>query len=101
MIVTEKEYQEMWKEFDGLIYTPLVNYIKEESIINGNNIIVCKYEILKTADEVYQEWLENKDKPPEKEPNEVEQLQKQLLETQAIVAELKYNKIIKENGGIQ
>ncbi|NFN94449.1 hypothetical protein FDB28_10175 [Clostridium botulinum] len=53
-----------------------------------------------TAQEVYQEWLDNKDKPPKQEPTEVEQLQKQLLETQALVAELRYKSILKENGGI-
>ncbi len=47
-------------------------------------------EIKKTADEVYQEWLENKNNPPKKEPTETELLQKQLLETQKLVLELQY-----------
>ena len=51
-----------------------------------------------TQEEIKEREEANKPKP--KEPTEVELLQKQLLETQAIVAELKYNTIIKENGGM-
>ncbi|NFE59104.1 MULTISPECIES: hypothetical protein [Clostridium] len=51
------------------------------------------------TEEEIQEW-EEKNKPLPKEPSETEILQKQLLETQALVAELRYKTILKENGGI-
>ncbi|NFF80444.1 hypothetical protein FC764_04130 [Clostridium botulinum] len=47
-------------------------------------------EIKKTAEEVYQEWLNNKNNPPKKEPTETEILQRQLLETQNMLLELQY-----------
>ncbi|SJT76298.1 Uncharacterised protein [Clostridioides difficile] len=90
MIVTEKEYQEMWKEFDGKTFTPLTNLIIEENEVDGVKVKIYKREILKTVDEVYQEWLDNKNNPSEKEPTETEILQKQLLETQNLVLELQY-----------
>lgn len=51
-----------------------------------------------TQDEI-KEW-EERNKPKPKEPTETELLQKQLLETQALVAELRYKSILKENGGM-
>ncbi|EES49128.1 hypothetical protein NE172_05330 [Clostridium botulinum] len=51
------------------------------------------------TEEELKEWEEN-NKPKPKEPTETEQLQKQLLETQALVAELRYKTIVKENGGM-
>ncbi|MBN1052189.1 hypothetical protein DV092_09060 [Clostridium botulinum] len=62
------------------------NYTYEKYDIATETYI--NLEIKKTADEVYQEWLDNKNKPPKKEPTEVEQLQKQLLETQNMLLEL-------------
>ncbi|WP_017825511.1 hypothetical protein [Clostridium botulinum] len=51
-----------------------------------------------TEEEIKEHEEENKPKP--KEPTEVEILKQQLLETQAIVAELRYKIILKENGGM-
>ena len=62
MIVEEKEYKEMWKQFDGMTFTPLAELITEkvteedDSGIKSTKVIF-KYDILKTADEVYQEYL--------------------------------------------
>lgn len=47
-IVTREEYELMFKIFNGMTFTPRKN------LINGE---VDKYEILATADEVYQEYL--------------------------------------------
>ncbi|MGN2370997.1 hypothetical protein ACTFJW_13260 [Clostridium cagae] len=49
---------------------------------------------------VYQEYLNNKNNPSKPEQTKEELLEKQLLETQALVAELRYKTILKENGGI-
>lgn len=50
-------------------------------------------------EEEIKEW-EEKNKPKPKEPSETDLLQKQLLETQALVAELRYKTIVRENGGM-
>ncbi|MGN2371699.1 hypothetical protein FDF26_17920 [Clostridium botulinum] len=52
------------------------------------------------GEEVYKNYLKNKNNPPKKEPTKEELLEKQLLETQAFVAELRYKSILKENGGM-
>ncbi|NFI17508.1 hypothetical protein FDB77_17750, partial [Clostridium botulinum] len=51
-----------------------------------------------TQEEI-QEWEES-NKPLPKEPTETDLLKQQLLETQALVAELRYKNILKENGGV-
>ncbi|NFG42077.1 hypothetical protein FC789_12945 [Clostridium botulinum] len=88
MIFTEKEYKEMWKEFDGMTFTPLANLIEEENEVDGVEEKIFKYEIIKSADAVYQEWLENKNNPPKPQLTKEEILQKQLLETQDLVLQL-------------
>ncbi|NFO12760.1 hypothetical protein FDB34_00805 [Clostridium botulinum] len=73
-----------------MTFIPKRNLIVEENEVDDEKVKVFKYEILKTSDEVYQEWLENKNKPVEKEQTETEILQKQLLETQNMLLELQY-----------
>ncbi|NFS62601.1 hypothetical protein FDF00_17100 [Clostridium botulinum] len=51
------------------------------------------------TDEEIKGWEES-NKPKPKEPNETDLLKQQLLETQALVAELRYKNILKENGGV-
>ncbi|AIY81573.1 hypothetical protein U728_1240 [Clostridium botulinum 202F] len=71
----------------------------------GNELIKPKWDsdskkwIEGATDEEIKEWEEH-NKPLSKESSETEILQKQLLETQALVAELRYKTILKENGGI-
>lgn len=79
MIVTEKEYNELWKEFDGLIFTPLTNSIIEENEVDGEVIKIYKREIIKDADEVYQEYLNNKNNVPIKELTENEILMSNII----------------------
>ena len=79
MIVNEQQYNAMFKEFDGMTFTPIAELIEElEEFKNKNGekeqIKVFKYKILKTADEVYQEYLENKDKPVEPQLSVEEQI---------------------------
>ncbi|MBZ9693206.1 hypothetical protein [Clostridium sp. M14] len=78
MIATEKEYQEMWKEFNGKTFTPLTNLIIEETEVDGVKEKVFKYEIIKSANEVYQEYLDKKNNPPKKEPTKEEILLKEI-----------------------
>lgn len=83
LIVSEEEYKEMYKEFNGMTFTPLTELIEELKDVENENgekeqVKVFKYKIIKTADEVYQEYLENKDKPVVEEPSTEEKVQ--LLE---------------------
>lgn len=90
MIVTEQEYKAMFKEIDGMTFIPNRNLIIEQNEVDGEKVKVFKYEILKTADEAYQEYLDNKNNPKPQEQTETEILQKQLLETQNMLLELQY-----------
>lgn len=78
-------------------FPPIYTYKIIEKEIDGEIVKIEDYTITQTAEENYQDYLNNKNKP---QATETELLQKQLLETQAIVAELKYKSIMKENGGI-
>lgn len=57
MIVTKQEYESMYKEVNGIIFTPKANLIEEETEVDGVKEKVFKYEIIKTVDEVYQDYL--------------------------------------------
>jgi hypothetical protein len=59
MIVTQLEYEAMFKEIDGHTFTPTYNLIEEEKEF--------KYEILKTADEVYKDYLNSSAQDPSEE----------------------------------
>lgn len=95
-IVSEKEYESMWKVFDGMTFTPFTELIEETEEIedefgNKKEQKIFKYEILKTADEVYQEYLENKDKPVEPQltvEEEIKALKQDNEDLQACVLEL-------------
>ncbi|NFG25514.1 hypothetical protein FDF11_17515 [Clostridium botulinum] len=96
---------------DGYI---LINCIEKEKItdenicvkpLNNYSLVKPKWDFEKeewiegASEEEIKEWEES-NKPKPKESSETERLQKQLLETQALVAELRYKTILKENGGM-
>lgn len=81
MIVTEQEYQEMYKEFNGNIFTPKANLIVEEVEVDGEKEKIFKYEILKTADEVYQDYLNPT--VPVQQINQQDSINSQLLKANA------------------
>ncbi|NFE74379.1 hypothetical protein FDC27_08825 [Clostridium botulinum] len=76
----------------------LVNYYDKKYIKPKWDFEKEKWTEGATEEEI-QEWEES-NKPKPVQPTEIEVLQKQLLETQALVAELKYKSILKENGGM-
>lgn len=89
LIVSEEEYKEMYKEFNGMTFTPLTELIEELKDVENENgekeqVKVFKYKIIKTADEVYQEYLENKDKSVEPQLSVEEQI-KVLKEENSIL----------------
>ncbi|WP_252237459.1 hypothetical protein [Clostridium sp. ZBS17] len=61
-----------------------------ENLINEHGIFTSNEVLNQTAEEMYAEYLKNKNNPPKIEPTETELLQKQLLETQNLVLELQY-----------
>ncbi|MGN2369373.1 hypothetical protein ACTFJW_04845 [Clostridium cagae] len=83
MIVAEKEYKKMYKEFDGITFTPTYNLTVEETEVNGIQEKVFKYEILKTAEEVYQYYLNNKNNLPKPQPTKEEIMRAKLLKDNA------------------
>ena len=87
--MTESELKELYLETTYGTFTPLYTY--EDFIFNEKK---QEHEyvdlvITKTAEEVYQEWLANKDKPPIVEPDKMEVLNEQ------VVALEKENKLLK------
>lgn len=79
-LITNKDIQKMYLETEHGIFTPLYTYESydpETETYQG-------FEITKAAEEVYKEWLENKDKPVVQEPTEIELLQQEnkLLKAQ-------------------
>lgn len=83
MIVSEKDYQNMFKEFNGMTFTPSYNLIEEEIEVDGVKEKVFKYDILKTTDELYQEYLEKLNNPPKPQPTEQQILNAKLLQDNA------------------
>lgn len=78
MDITEKEFKEKeFKEINGVLRTPIFNFEKYE------NSTYYGLVINKTAEEVYQEWLKNKDNENVKEPTEQEKINAQLLKDNA------------------
>lgn len=72
----------------------------EENIITEHGVFTPNEVLHLTAEEAYAEYLKNRNNPPKTEPTEIELLNKQLLETQATIAEMQYNNLLKENGGM-
>ncbi|NFH88619.1 hypothetical protein FDA33_00025 [Clostridium botulinum] len=92
----------------------LINCIEKEKTtdenicvkpLNNYSLVKPKWDFNKeewsegATQEEIQEWEES-NKPLPKEPTETDLLKQQLLETQALVAELRYKNILKENGGV-
>lgn len=76
MNIKEEDFKkEYYKKFNGVIYTPQYNY---DDYKNGMYIGLT---IDKTADEIYNEILENNDRINKKEPSAQEKLNAQLLKS--------------------
>ncbi len=85
------------------------DYIYEENQDLEKNIIVedipqglykPKWNKKEWIEGATQEYIDNISKPIVQESTETELLKQQLLETQDLVAELRYKTILKENGGM-
>ena len=74
-LITSKDVESMHLETEHGIFTPLYTY---ESY-DPKTETYQGFEITKTAEEVYKEWLENKDKPQLPQPTPLEKQITQLI----------------------
>ena len=72
-IITSKDIENMYLTNDSGVFTPLFTY----KLYNEETDSYVGFEITKTAEEVYQEWLKQKDLPPQ--PSEMELLKQKLV----------------------
>ena len=75
MIVEENVIEKYYIKKDGMTFTPRTKLIKKEI---GEKTVIC-YDIIETAEEVYQKWLKNKDKKIEKKPSSQDILNAKLI----------------------
>lgn len=73
-IITKQDLLGMNKQTEYGIFTPLYEY----KSYNQKTETYQGFKIIKTAQQVYDEWLVNKDRP--QEPNKMEVLEKQVKE---------------------
>ena len=77
-------FEEMQKEYikrDGITFTPQT---KCERKVDKNGNVYGEYTIIKPAEEVYQEWLKNKDKKIETKPS----LEERISELENVILTL-------------
>lgn len=63
------------------IFTPVYVYEEIKPIYENDEVVDYEYigfEMKMTAEENYNEWLKNKDKPPVSEPTEIDQLRAEI-----------------------
>ena len=75
MIVEENVIEKYYIKKDGMTFTPKTKIIEKKI---GEKTVIC-YDIIETAEEVYQEWLKNKDKKIEKKPSSQDILNAKLI----------------------
>ena len=80
MIVSKKELENLYFKAEGIVFAPKTKLIQNQE----NGKINYSYEILKTAEEVYQEWLKNKDKKNETKPS----LEERISELENVILTL-------------
>lgn len=85
-LITSKDIDGMYLKNEHGTFTPIYDY---ETYDNETDTYQG-FKVIKTAEEVYNEWLENKDKPPVEEPTEVEVLQQENKLLKAQVEALTY-----------
>ena len=91
-IITSKDIENMYLTNDSGIFTPLFTY----ELYNEETDTYVGFKITKTAEQVYQEWLEQKDLPPK--PSEMEIIKQKvfLLEESQQVQDLLIDDIVFE-----
>lgn len=79
-VITSKDIESMYLETEHGVFTPLYDY----ETYNTQTDTYEGFRVIKSAEEAYREWLENKDKPMVEEPTEIETLKQEnkLLKAQ-------------------
>ena len=94
-VITNKDIENMYLETEHGTFTPMYiyeTYDMETETYQG-------FEITKTAEEVYNEWLENKDKPVNTIPESTEQdkrmdsLEEELLTSNLYITDMELKMI--------
>lgn len=69
-IITGKDVQDMYFVTEHGTFTPIYEYEHYDQETDS----YVGFNVIKTAEEVYNEWLDNKDRPPIVEPDKMEVL---------------------------
>lgn len=69
--MTERELKNLYLETEHGTFTPIYEYEHYDQETDS----YTGFKVVKTAEEVYNEWLNNKDKPPIVEPDKLEVLE--------------------------
>lgn len=78
MAITQQEYESMFKTINGMIFTPEATHVEKEVERDGVKSKEIFYEITKTLEDVYKEFLN----PKVYEPTEIELLKQQIMDMQ-------------------
>lgn len=92
--MTREQLEQQYLVVDGMTFTPRYKYKQIEVIENDETIFVDDYIITVTAEEVYQEWLEQQNQPStptaEERIAELEQQNTMLMECLLELSEIIY-----------
>ena len=72
-IITGQDVRDMYLETEHGTFTPIYEYEHYDQETDS----YTGFKVIKTAEEVYNEWSDNKDRPPIVEPDKMEVLQKE------------------------
>ncbi|GEM_PF-1866521 len=93
--MTRQEYESNYLIIDGIIFAPRYIMTQIEVVENGKTILVDDYAITATAQQVYEEGLEQKNSPSLS--SQIESLKQQIAETDyQIIKCYEYSLVSKE-----
>lgn len=84
--MTREQLEQQYLVVDGSTFTPRYEYIETEAPKEDGTVEkVFNYTITATAEEVYQEWIEQKNATPQ--PSKLDLLKQQVINLQAYEVE--------------
>lgn len=96
-IITGKDVQDMYLETEYGTFTPIYEYEHYDQETDS----YTGFKVIKTAEEVYNEWLFNKEHPSPPTPNEMEVRLGQIEDAVGILATQVAKNILLQNGGMK
>jgi hypothetical protein len=91
IMVTQEEFKSMFKIIDGITFTPEANFLEKEIEKDGVKSTEIFYEITKSIDDVYSEFLN----PKSPELNQMDILKQQILNLENYLLEKETAETIK------